>query len=255
MKKFIILTIALISIFPIFSNSQDMTLEKLLQKHYEVMNIKKLANVNSIYAEGKIITQGMEMPFIQRAKKPGKVRIEVTVQGNQMVQAYNGETGYMIAPWMGTDEPQDMPEEQADQMKEQADFEGKLWNWKDKVENLELIGKEDLEGTPVYKLKMTEKLKENKEGEESEETEPNVRYIYIDAENFVDLKVVVKRNMQGAEVEIEVYQSNFKEVDGIIMAHSIEQKMGGQTISQISIEKVEFNKEFDDSLFERPEKK
>ena len=58
--------------------------------------------------------------------------------------------------------------------------------------------------------------------------------------------------MRGAEVEVESYQSNFKEVDGFIMAHSIESKMGGQTISHITIEKVEFNTEFDDSIFERP---
>lgn len=253
MKKLIILIIALSVIFPICSNSQDLTLDEILENHFEVMKTEKFAEVNSVYAEGKVITQGMEMPFVQKSERPGKIRLEVTVQGNQMVQAYNGETGWMITPWIGTDDAQDMGEDEVEGMKEQADFEGKLWNWKEKVENLELIGKEDMEGTEVYKLKMTEKLI-LKEGETEEEAEPNVRYYYMDAEDFVILKVQLKKNMRGAEVEIENYQSNYKEVDGFIMAHSMETKMGGQTYTQISIEKVEFNKEFEDSIFERPEK-
>lgn len=250
MKKLFVLTIVLSVIFSFNSYSQDLTLDEILENHFEVMNTKEFVKVNSMYVEGKIVSQGMEMPFSQKVKRPEKIRLEVTVQGNQMVQAYNGEAGWMIAPWTGTDEPQDMGEDQIEQMKEQGEFEGKLWNWKEKVDTLELVGKEDMEGTEVYKLKMTEKLKV-KEGETEEEAKQEIRYIYIDAENFVILKLQVKKNMRGAEVEVESYQSNFKEVDGYILAHSIESKMGGQTVSQITIEKVEFDKEFEDSIFER----
>ncbi len=194
----------------------------------------------------------MEMAFVQKVKRPGKARIEVLVQGSKMIQAYNGEIGWMIAPWLGTDEPQDMGDDEIDQLKEQADFEGKLWNWKDKVESLEILGKEDMEGTEVYKLKMVEKI-ELTEGEENEEdAKADVRYIYMDAENFVVLKTQLKKIIQGNEIEIEIYQSNYKEVEGIIMPFSMETKMDGKTVTQITIDTYKLNVEIDDSEFEKP---
>jgi outer membrane lipoprotein-sorting protein len=234
-------------------NAQDITLDEILENHYEVMKLKELSEVNSVQYEGKIVTQGMELPFVQKIVKTGKLRTEVEFQGNQMIQAYNGEEGWLVAPWTGSMDPQDMPEDQTASLKEQADFVGELWNWKEKVENLELEGKEDMEGTEVYKLKVTKKL-ELKEGETEEEAKPEIRYYYLDAENFVVLKIYVKRMIRGQEMEVENYQSNFKEVEGYIMPHSIETRMGGQTVTNISIESIKFNEEYDDSIFDRPVK-
>ncbi len=254
MKKITILTIVMSLFITLSSKAQDLTLDEILKNHFEVTGAEKLTKVNTMIAEGTVNTQGMELPFVMKVKRPGKARNEVMVQGSQMIQAYNGEIGWMIAPWLGTDEPQDMGNDEVDQLKEQADFEGKLWNWKEKVESLELIGKEDMEGTEVYKLKMVEKV-EIEEGEESdEEKKGDIRYIYMDAENFVILKIQVKKNIQGTETEIEIYQSNYKEVEGIIMPFSMETKMGGKTVNQITIDTFKLNEEIDDSEFEKPVK-
>lgn len=254
MKKITILTIVLSLFITLSSKAQDLTLDEILKNHFEVTGAEKLTKVNTMIAEGTVNTQGMELPFVMKVKRPGKARNEVTIQGSQMIQAYNGEIGWMIAPWLGTDEPQDMGNDEVDQLKEQADFEGKLWNWKEKVESLELIGKEDMEGTEVYKLKMVEKV-EIEEGEESdEEKKGDIRYIYMDAENFVILKIQVKKNIKGTETEIEIYQSNYKEVEGIIMPFSMETKMGGKTVNQITIDTFKLNEEIDDSEFEKPVK-
>ncbi len=254
MKKITILTIVMSLFITLSSKAQDLTLDEILKNHFEVTGAEKLTKVNTMIAEGTVNTQGMELPFVMKVKRPGKARNEVTIQGSKMIQAYNGEIGWMIAPWLGTDEPQDMGNDEVDQLKEQADFEGKLWTWKEKVESLELIGKEDMEGTEVYKLKMVEKV-EIEEGEESdEEKKGDIRYIYMDAENFVILKIQVKKNIQGTETEIEIYQSNYKEVEGIIMPFSMETKMGGKTVNQITIDTFKLNEEIDDSEFEKPVK-
>ena len=254
MKKIASLTIVFLFFITTSLTSQDLTLEEILENHFDVTGTEKLKDVTSISAEGTIITQGMEMAFVQKVKRPGKARIEVLVQGSKMIQAYNGEIGWMIAPWLGTDEPQDMGDDETDQLKEQADFEGKLWNWKDKVESLELVGKEDMEGTEVYKIKMVEKL-ESEEGEETEEdVKADVRYIYMDAENFVILKIQLKKIVRGNEMEIEIFQSNYKEVEGMIMPFSMETKMGGNTVTQITIDTYKLNVEIDDNEFEKPVK-
>jgi hypothetical protein len=53
------------------------------------------------------------------------------------------------------------------------------------------MSKEDLDGTAVYKMKLTMKG-------------GNVRYIFLDAENFIELKSTMKRMSQAGEMEIGV---------------------------------------------------
>jgi hypothetical protein len=127
-------------------------------------------------------------------------------------------------------------------MKEQADFEGTLYNWKEKGHKVELLGKEDLEGTPVYKLKITL-------------ADGNIETYFIDAENFVTIKVSNISKIQGNETESESYTSNYKDVNGALMPFSIENKVKGQTVSTVVIDKYEINRELNDSLFVKPAKK
>ena len=120
-------------------------------------------------------------------------------------------------------------------------MDGSMVDYKEKGHTVELIGKEDLEGTPVYKIKLT--LKNG-----------DVRYIYLDAENYLELKITSKRQIPGGEAELENHLSNYKPVNGILMAHSIENKVKGQTVSQITFDKVEMDIPMDDSIFKMPVK-
>ena len=253
MKKLIKLTIALIFAFVLSGNAQDLNLDEILAKHFETMNTEKLSKAESVQMYGKVMMQGMEFPFSQLITQAGKIRTEAVIQGSKMVRAFDGTDGWMVAPMMGTDEPQDMSPDEVDQMKDQSDLTGKLWNWKDKVQSLELIGKEDMEGTEVYKLKMVEKPKKNKT-DTTEVKEGDVSFIYMDAENFVILKTQLKKDIRGTEMEFESYQSNYQDVDGVIFPFSMETKMKGKTVNQISVDSVKFNVPVDDSMFTRPVK-
>ncbi|OQY00143.1 MAG: hypothetical protein B6I20_09155 [Bacteroidetes bacterium 4572_117] len=245
-KTILIIATLVVSVFAV--QAQDMTLEKILESHFEAIGQEKLNDVKSITMTGKQMMQGMEFPFKVIIKRPDKLRVEATVQGNVMVQAYNGEEGWMVAPWLGTTDPQDVNEEQAKGFKDQSDMDGKLYNWKDKGYTVELIGTEDMEGTDVYKIKLTEKPE--KEGEEGD-----VTFYFIDSDSFVFLKTSTKKNVQGNEVEIDNFSSNYKQVNGIAFAFSSETKMGGNTMTQMVIEEIKFDEEIDDKIFDRPEKK
>lgn len=41
---------------------------------------------------------GIKIPFIQYAKRPGKVRLETTFQDLTLIQTFNGTEGWMINP-------------------------------------------------------------------------------------------------------------------------------------------------------------
>ena len=237
-RKIFALTLALILLSILNASAQ--TVEEILKKYYDSRGgYEKLKSVNTIKSTGTQLIMGMQIPFTIQQKRPNLIRIEATIQGQTMVQGFDGKTAWSINPLTGSTDPQILPEDQAKNIIEQADIDGYLIDYKEKGNTVELIGKEDLDSTQVYKLKVT--LKDG-----------DIRYNYLDAKNFLELKVIAKIKRQGTEIDAETYYSEYKEVDGIMMAHSFETKRGGTTISQITMNNIELNSEMDNALFKLP---
>jgi hypothetical protein len=127
-------------------------------------------------------------------------------------------------------------------IKDQADFEGSLYNWKEKGHKAEFIGKEDVDGSPAYHIKVIK-------------ADGDIENYFIDAENFVIVKVITNTKIQGNDSESENINSNYKDVNGVLMPFTIENKSKGQTVSQFVVDKYEPNLEVNDSIFLKPVKK
>lgn len=216
-------------------------LEEVLENYFETIGQDKLLKVNTITMNGNIMAGGMEFPFTTVLKRPKMLRIESTIQGQKMIQVFDGENGWMINPMMGTLEPQDMDPETVKQLKSQADMDGELYNYKEKGHEVEYLGIDEMEGTEVYKLKLT-----RKDGDET--------IYYIDADAYVVLKATGKRKVQGVEVEGESTFGNYKMVEGIVFPFSITSGVAGQPSAQVVIDTVILDKPVADSLFIRPQK-
>jgi len=74
---------------------------------------------------------------------------------------------------------------------------------------------------------------------------------FLDAGTFLPVKIMAKVSMMGQEVEGETYSGNYKKVDGILFAHSMEAYVNGQTL-RMDYDKIEVNVPMDDSLFRLP---
>jgi len=217
-------------------------LDEVLQQYFETIGQDKLVTVQTMTMKGKSVQMGMETPFTTIVKRPDKFRLEVDIQGQMMVQAFDGEKGWLVAPWTGTTDAQQIPAEQTRFLKWQAEIDGFLYNYKERDLTTELIGKEDLEGTEVYKIKQI-----NPEGD--------VFTYYMDTENFVILKTEIATRLMGNEIKQEAFNSNFREVDGMIFPFSIENKTQGQVANQVVVDTIIFNQQVNDSLFIMPVKK
>ena len=218
------------------------TADEIIEKNIEAKGGReKIKAMNTVRMSGKMVMgQGMEAPFILEMSRPNKMRMEFTLQGMTGVQAYDGTTGWMVMPFMGKKDPEEMPADQVKGMADQADFDGVLMDYKDKGHQVEYAGKEDLEGTPVHKLKVTKK-------------NGDVNTIYIDAETFLDLKVTGKTKVQGQEIEAETVLGDYKEVGGVIFPHSMEQKAAGMPGGMVmTIEKIEVNPDIPADRFMMP---
>ena len=223
--------------------AQDMTLDEVLAKHYEALGgVDNLKTVNSAVFKGNMtMGQGMEAPFTMTFLRPMMARLEFTMQGMTGVQAYDGEVAWMVMPFLGKNDPEEMADDQAKNMKEQADFDGPLVDWKDKGHQVELVGMEETEGTEAYKLKV-------------DLANGDVRYHFLDSEYFISIKQEGKTEVQGNEVEFETILSDYKEVKGLMFPHSIESKPKGAPSGQvITIDTIELDGEVSSDLFAMPE--
>jgi len=238
MKSIKVLWMAIMALVINVGVAQD--LDEVLASHFEAVNQEVLSHSTSMHMVGKSGRMGQEFGFEMWQKRPKMMRMEADVQGQKMIQVYDGEKGYLVAPWTGSLEPQEMGLEQMEQMEQQSDMDGDLWNWKEKGSQLTFEGSEDFEGSEVYVLELI-----RKNGDEEK--------IFIDADSYLIIKQVSKTMVQGAEMSMETYMSNYKEANGVVMPYYIETRMGGQIVSTVTLEKVEFDPELDDHLFEKPE--
>jgi outer membrane lipoprotein-sorting protein len=223
------------------------SLEEILAKNVEVRGGEDaILAVQTTRSTGTMRMGGsaagaIEVPFTAEFKRPNKVRIEFTMQGMTAVQAYDGEVGWSIMPFLGKTEPEEMAEDQLKDIKDQSDFDGILVNYEEKGHTVELMGTEEVDGTPAYKLKVT---KEN----------GDVVNLYLDQEYYIEFKADTKREVQGAEVEVSTVFGDYKEVDGLLFAHSMEMSFAGNPAGQvITIETMELDVEIDDDRFAMPE--
>lgn len=215
--------------------------DEVINKNIEARGgLEKINALQSMKLTGKMsMQQGETAPIVVYQKRPHFVRVEFTYKGMTGIQAYDGQTPWMINPFRGTSVPQKMFEEDAKDIIEQSDFGGPLVNYKEKGNTVELLGKEDLAGAPVYKIKVA--LKNG-----------DVRYFFLDAETYLDFRIrrVVKR--EGRELTIDTLLSDYQEVNGLMVPFSVYVKTGDQILNQITWENVNFDVAMEDSMFKMP---
>jgi hypothetical protein len=221
---------------------QAQTLEEILKEYFTATGQDSILKVQTEKYIGKMIQGGIEIPIIQMAKRPGKMRVQGTFQDLTFVQTYDGKEGWNLNPFAGSTEPQPMSEDELKAMKYQSDIDGLLWNPKDKGYTITYEGKDDMEGTPCYKIKV-----ETGEGD-------SFTY-YIDADSYIVLKTNSKIKIMGNETQGDSYYSNYKRVHGITVPGKIENKVNDQDAGTVIIDSVFINVQLPDSLFGKPGKK
>jgi len=218
------------------------TADEIIAKNIQARGgLDKLKSVQSIKSTATMaMGPGMEAPGVLIQKRGMLARLEFTVQGLTAIQAYDGKNGWQVMPFMGKKDPELMSADEAKEVEEMADLDGPLVDYKSKGHQVELLGKEKVEGTDAYKLKVT--LKNG-----------DVQTIYIDADSFLEIKEETKRTIRGTEQVFESSIGDYKEVNGIIFPFAEESGVkGSQEKEKLTVTKVELNVPVDDSIFKMP---
>lgn len=179
-----------------------------------------LAAIKSIRFEGRTIFPGdFELTYKETRAQLGQeaaTRLDLTVQGLDLVQAYDGRGGaWKINPFQGRKDPEKMSSDEAREMADSALIEGPLLASRTDGSQVQYLGRDEFEGTLAYKLKVTQK-----DGDQFT--------YWLDPDTFLEIKVEERRRIRGATHTTETELGDYEKVAGIYFPMSIESWTEGQ---------------------------
>jgi len=215
----------------VFSFTQ--TAEEIVAKHIEAIGgADAWKKINSIYYEGKMTVQGAEVNVTLTALNGKGARQNITVMGMTGYQIITPTAGWNFMPFQGQAAPEAMTADELKQAVDDLDVQGKLVDYKVKGNTIELLGKDDVEGTECFKLKITTKA-------------GNVETVFIDPKSYYIVRTVQKRIANGQESDVPTDLSNYQKLtEGIVVPFSITLPFG-----ELVISKADVNKPVDESTF------
>jgi hypothetical protein len=238
MKRFL-LSLAALSLFTTSLAAQ--TADDIIAKYVaRVGGMPAIQAARSLRRTGKFIGGGgFEAVVVQENRRPNQVREEFSLQGMTAINAYDGKTGWKIDPFGGKKDAEALSEDEMHGILLDADFDEPLVSYKEKGNKAELVGMDQIEGTSVYKIRLTL-------------ANGDIRQYYMDADSYVPIRMEEKRFIRGAEQEFETTLGDYKAVNGWFMPFSIESGPKGQDKSTVHYDKIEANLTLDDKRFEKP---
>lgn len=239
MKRLFYLALACALLLPVASLSQN--LDEIIARNAQARGgIEKLRAMKSLRLTARLSQGSFRATFMQENKRSDKVREETIIQGMAQVQAYDGKSAWQINPFGGRRDPELMSRDDTRALILDADPDGLLIDYKEKGHKAELVGRDPVEGTECYKIKLT--LKDG-----------DVRYYYLDADSYLEIKIETQSTVRGAVQFTDTMLGDYEQVDGIYFPFSVEQvETGTDQWLRLTVEKIEVNPPLDDSVFSLP---
>ncbi len=236
MKKilFAILTIASISV-----NAQQ-TAETIIEKYTAALGgMEAFAKPTTAKMTGAVSIQGMDLPMTMQIVNGKAMRMDVEAMGQTVTQAYNNGKGWQVNPFANMPSPTEVTGDELIGYKAQSYLANGLADYKSRGHQVALAGEETVEGVKTWKINLTNK------------DNGKVSTYFISTSDYTLIKLISSRNMNGQEVQVENWYSNYKSFGGGKYAMSMVQKVNGDTIQEISWNNIELNVKIDETIFDQ----
>lgn len=222
----------------ITSPGSGQTAEEIIKKMIEVQGGKKVfESIKDMTLSGtlEVVQQGLSGSITIYKKEPNKMRRDIEIMGMIITQAYDGETAWGVNIQTGNTE--EMEEQQATDVKRQSlPIISMLYPEKYGF-SFDYQGKEKIEDKDYFVIELT-----YPDGFKAT--------LYVDTETYLTYKTKTKTmGPMGYEVESEHFTSDYKKVDGMIVAHSMVSFIEGEEFMKITVTSVKFNTGLEDSFF------
>jgi len=145
------LSLILISIIQI---AQAQNPADILRKHFEDYGQEQWNEVRTVVIDGKLVDKNyyaasMKLTF----KQPDKIRVEGTYKGKKFAEAYDGTTGWIMAPWKNKYEVQYMKTEEEMILSNSFCQGSPLYKFRD---HLNFLGLKNMEGVVYLAFQLDE---------------------------------------------------------------------------------------------------
>lgn len=217
------------------------SLEDVLERNVKAHGgTERLQAVTTFYLTGNILAAGSRMPITIMIKRPDLIRMEVLSQNYNMIMAFDGDTAWWINPYVDTTKALALPEREAEKLGEIRDvFLGYLPAHRARGHAVELVGKEEIDGTEFYRLKLIPE-------------DLGIQDIYLDTETFLIRKMSgMQKPGEEGRTTASVYR-DYKEAGGLMIAHTVDELINGTLDHTLAVEQIKLNVDIADTLFRMP---
>jgi outer membrane lipoprotein-sorting protein len=181
--------------------------------------------------------------------KDGRQATIISFQGKEIKQGVYDGTSLWSHNFMNMKAEKSDAEATENFKKDLGEFPDPFLTYKERGLKAELLGKETIEGTETFKIKLTKKpIKVD--GKDAE----NIVFYYFDTENFVPLmfESEIKSGQLKGQVAVNKL-SDYQEVNGLMFPFSMSQSVKGQGGgSPVTISAIEVNPKVDATIFAFP---
>jgi hypothetical protein len=230
MKKLVFVFAGLIA----FSAINAQSLEEIVKRYSVATKQDKVGAMSTIKISGKMSMMGMELPMEMWMKNPNKIKTVTSMNGQEIVSAFDGVKGYQINPMAGSSEPIEMTEDQIKQTQNSNVFQNYMANYL-KNGQLSLDGEENVNGKPAFRIKA------NLDG-------GNIVNMFIDKDSYLMVKTSATINQGGTTIIADSYMTNYTDNNGVFLPMKTTTSASGMEFV-ITFDKVEVNIPMDDSVF------
>jgi hypothetical protein len=186
----------------------------------------------------EVVGQNIKFSMTIYAARPNKLYAVLESEAlGKTEKGSDGEVAWEMSLMMG---PQIKEGEERNLMLREATFDS-TENWRKLYAKAECVGSEAVDGKPCYKVVLTP--------HEGKTTETR----FYDQDTNLLAKLAMNIELPMGTIPVEVYQSDYKKVDGVSMAHKARQVIGGVQQMAITIESIEHNADIPKERFKLPE--
>ena len=231
----LLLTILVIALLSFTTKAQST--DEIISKHAAAIGgLDNWAKVKTLQMDMAMKMQGMEVVIAVSQVNCIALRTDITLMGMSGYTINTKTAGWNYMPFNGQTKPEPMTEDMVKMTKDQLCLIDKLLWYKETSDKLEDLGKDDVDGTECFKLKLTDSI-----GKETS--------YFLDTETYLIIKQTVKAMLDGQVMENSVTMGNYQKLDeGILIAMSTTTQGG-----VIEVKKVVVNPTIDMNIFELPD--
>jgi len=216
--------------------------EEIIRKNLDARGgTARLKDVQTIKQTATLSMQGRDANITIYSKRPNLIRQEITADGRLVVNGFDGLTPWILNPNVSP-RPIVLTGPQADQIKQESNFDGPLLDYKSEGTTVAMSGYEMIGGRRVVHLRLTASS-----GQRSD--------VYLDGDTFLEARISTQAAMgpqTASPVRRDQELLDYRKVDGIPVPYLVRTLLNGVLQSELKVQTVEFNVTVDEALFKVP---